>query len=253
MGDPAGEQAHALELLRLAQLTLETLGLELLLVVLVGLDRQADEVGEGPREVHLVGGPGAGFAAVLVADDADHLPADPDRRVEHRRDREGLEVDVAELRGPRVVARVDRGDRPLVLERREVARGRDSGEVEVVRVLAGAPVEEIDAGHVGAALIVEPHPTAHDLKGGGRGLGDLAQGAVEIALGPADSLRQGDEEARLYVAPIELGRGVSVGHRSPQLILGARPGRSAVDLHGPEGPSREVNSRPLQKDGPEQC
>ncbi len=121
----------------------------------VGLERQRDEVGDGGREVALLGLPPPRRADVLVAHDADHAALAPDRHVEHRRDPPRHEVCGVEAGGARVVLRVVGGQRPGVGDGREVPRAGVAREDGAGRVGAGRAFVLLD-GVDRRALVGEP-------------------------------------------------------------------------------------------------
>ena len=124
-------------------------------------DRQRHQVADRPGEALLVGGPAPGWTGVLMAHDSDQDPVPADRGVDQRGHVVGLEVVFAKGARRGMVHGVVRGDGPLVLEGREVARvvGPDQRAPPQVRRL-GEPVRvvvEREALEVFVALVEEPH------------------------------------------------------------------------------------------------
>ena len=146
------------------------------------LHGERHDVGDRGGEARLGVGPVPRRPHVLVTDDAGDLAVTEERRVEHRGDPEGLEVDRPEVAGGGMRARVVGHDGPMGLERRRV-RGDVGGLQRLARaVRVRRALIEADAAEQPAVLVEEPDADALEAERTGDQLGRVREDPLERLL-----------------------------------------------------------------------
>jgi hypothetical protein len=147
-------------------------------------------------------GPRAWRADVLVADDANDLAVDVDRRIEHRSDTERREVRVAQFLRRGRAAGIVRRDRAHVLEGVEVSREILRAQQRTLEYLVTRPLQEVTTAQ--RAILVNEDPEAHALhvEGARRERGEIQPDIAQPRAG------RGVQASELHPGRFEPGRSV---------------------------------------------